>query len=883
MNFRDSGAAIGYFFVPLAPAEDPAPRRNRNPFVPRPACGVCSASTLSESAMNFPKIPVGRLLPAATVLLLFFAVAAAYFAPQFRGDALPQHDVVQYEGMAHDITQMRLRSGEDPQWTGGMFGGMPAYLINVAYPAQIVKGTVGQVVKILDTPAAFLFFAMTAMWLMLLLMGADPWPAVVPALAYGLSTYFLLIIGAGHLTKMWALVYAPLMMGGAWTTLRGNTWRGAALTAVAASLEIGAGHPQVTYYFLLAMAALWISDGIVALREKRLRDFGLRTAALAAAGMLAVLSNFAPLWYTARHSKETIRGGSELAAESGSRAAGLDLDYATAWSYGRAETLNLLVPDFMGRDSGTAFSPDGEVAAVTEKIGLHGAAQQLPAYWGTQPYTGGPTYLGAAAIFLAALGVAWARGRNKWWLVGICILMILLAWGRNFMGFTGLAFRFLPGYNKFRTVSMTLVVVQWAVPLLGALALAQLWRDDIPRRRLLRGLAWAAGITGGLCLLLAVAGGALFDFGLEESTAMMTDQYHRIFEANDMQAYIDRGYDAEWGGMTAAAMAAERASMMRADAWRSLAMILLAAGAVALFIGRKIDRYVLTGLLGAVMLLDLVPVDRRFLSSDDFVEARRQRVTPTAADKAILADTDPGYRVINLTVSTFNDATTSYFHRSVGGYHGAKLARYQDLIDRYLSSADEGVLDMLNTRYAIIPGPGGQPEAVRRGTEYGAAWFVDTVVCLPTARTEIEALGQVDLRTTAVVSPLAGKSSCSDLAPLGTGPTEGTIRLVEYRPNYLRYEYAASADAVAVFSEIYYNQGWTARIDGVEAPYFRADYLLRAMRLPAGEHTVEWRFRAPGWTWVEGVTLAASLLILAGALAALIDLYRKKTQNDERR
>ena len=595
--------------------------------------------------MDFSKTIIRRLAPAAAALVVFFVVSAAYFAPQFRGEVLPQHDVVQYEGMAKDISDMRAATGEDPQWTGGMFGGMPAFLINVAYPAQIVKRTVGQVVKLIDTPAAFLFFAMTAMWLMLLVFGVDPWVGIVPALAYGLSTYFLLIIGAGHITKMWALVYAPLMMGGAWMTLRGNMWAGGALTALTASLEIGANHPQITYYFLLAMSAFWISEGIAAFREKHLGDFWKRTAVLAAAGILAAGSNFSPLWYTASHSKETMRGGSELASTSETSQDGLTLDYATAWSYGRTESLNLLIPDFMGRESATTFSPDGEVAAVLNEYGLRGAAQQLPAYWGSQPYTGGPTYLGAAAIFLAALGIALARGRNKWWIVAVSVLMLLLAWGRNLMWFTELAFDLLPGYNKFRTVSMALVVVQWAVPLLGALALMRLWRGEIPRQRLLRALAWAAGVTGGLCLLLAVAGSAFFDFGRAESTGMMTEQFRQLFEANNMQDYLQRGMDAEMGIATGNAMAAERASMMQADAWRSLLMILLAAGGVALFALRRINKYVLTALLAAVMLLDLVPVDLRFISHDNFISARQHQVTATAADKAIMADKEPGFRV----------------------------------------------------------------------------------------------------------------------------------------------------------------------------------------------------------------------------------------------
>ena len=843
--------------------------------------------------MVFSKEKRTGLFATAAALVIFFLTAALYCAPQFRGDVLPQHDVIQYEGMAKDISDMRARTGEDPQWTGGMFGGMPAYLINVAYPAQLVKNYVGKIVRWIDTPAAFLFFAMVSMWLMLLIGGVNPWVGIVPALAYGFSTYFLLIIGAGHITKMWALVYAPLMMGGAWMVMRQNVWAGMVVTALATSLEIGANHPQITYYFLLAMAAFWISEGIVALREKHLKRFAVRTAALAAAGILALGSNFAPLWYTAQHSKETIRGGSELAASdpdnttSESDKRGLDLDYATAWSYGKTESFNLLIPDFMGRESATTLPADGHTAAELTDIGrqlgapsLGSWARQLPAYWGEQPYTAGPTYLGAAALFLAVLGLIWARGRNKWWIAAVCVVMLLLAWGRNLMGFTELAFRYLPGYNKFRTVSMTLVVIQWAVPLLGALALMRIWKGEIPRERFWKGLAWAAGITGGLCLLFAVAGGAFFDFGRAASADQMSETFRQLFSANGLQSYIDRGMDVEWGDAVANGMAADRKAMMQADAWRSLGMILLAAACVALWGLKKIGRGTMVAALAGVMLLDLVPVDLRFLSTDDFVSPRHTQVSPSAADRAIMQDKDPGYRVLNLTVSPFNDATTSYFHRSVGGYHGAKLARYQDLIDCYLNDLNPAVLDMLNTRYVIVPGEDGQPQAQRRTTAFGAAWFVDSVVFAPSARDEIDRLGQVNLRTTAVVADAQKELAAITRPQTASAPVDSArIALVEYQPNYLRYEYAAPEEAVAVFSEIYYDKGWKAFIDGVEAPAFRADYVLRAMRLPAGEHVVEWRFRAPGWTTVEAVTGGCSALILLGTLAAIIFALRKKKQS----
>lgn len=840
--------------------------------------------------MNRLKTLLPCMLPALAAVVLFFVAGAAYFAPQFSGDRLVQHDTMQYDGMSQEIREMRTATGEDPQWTGAMFGGMPAYLINIEYPAQLVQHTLGAAIRgVLDTPAAFLFFAMLAMWLSLVCCGVDPWLAIVPSAAYGFSTYFPLIIGAGHVTKMWALVYAPLMMAGAWTTLRGRLWPGAVLTAVAASLEIGANHPQITYYFLLAMAAFWISEGVVALRSRRAGDFLRRTAVLAAAGVLALLSNFAPLWYTAQHTPDTIRGGSELAAAAdGTAPKGLALDYATAWSYGRAESWNLLVPDFAGRDSGMTFSRNGEAAAAVHELGLDGLADQLPVYWGGQPYTAGPTYLGAAAIFLALLGALLVRGRNRWWLLAASLIMLLLAWGCNFMGFTEFFFDYLPGYNKFRTVSMTLVVVQWAVPFLGALGLCALLAaqrtpsgnqpacliDGAParsHRELRRAVFIAAGITGGICLLFILFGRSLFSFGETESTALLSDYLRRLFEANGLQSYLARGLDAEWGGQIGAAMAAERCSMMQVDAWRSLLMIALAAGAVLLFIGRRIGCIGFTALLTGIVLLDLVPVDLRFLSHDDFTTPARSRIAATAADRAILADKTPGFRVLNRTVSPFNDATTSYYHRSVGGYHGAKLSRYQDLIDRYLGNYDEAVLDMLNTRYVIVPDAAGKPTAQLRETAFGPAWFVGEVRFAPTAGAEIDLLDAVDLRTTAVV---AGKDAEAVATPRAE-VAGNRIELAEYRPNYLRYTASAATEAVAVFSEIYYDKGWKAYIDGVEAPYFRADYVLRAMQLPAGDHTIEWRFRAPAWRAVEGTTLAASLTILLGAATLAVGWVRR--------
>ena len=808
-------------------------------------------------------------------LVLFFVVSALYFAPQLSGEKLIQHDVQQYEGMSKDILDNRELTGEDAQWTGNMFGGMPAYLINVKYPAQAVKGTVGKITKIVDIPIALMFFAMTAMWVAMLIFGVNPWIGIIAALAYGLSTYFLLIIGAGHITKMWALVYAPLMVAGAFYTLRKNMWVGATLTALFTSLEIGANHPQISYYFLIVMAALWISEAVYARKERRVKDFIKRTAVLVVAGVVALGSNLSPLWYTMQHTKETTRGGSELTlegAESGQK--GLDIEYATAWSYGPAESMNMFIPDLMGGASTDVFAEDGAVAEELKQYGLEDWALYLPRYYGEQPYTAGPTYLGAAIIFLAIFALFVLPARMRWWIVGASIISLFMAWGYHMMWFSKLLFAYLPGYDKFRTVSTALVIVQWSVPLLAALGLSEVLKirdEKNGEKHLRRALNWALGITLGVLVVIIVGGRSLGDFGMRESGAQMTEQFRQMLSEQDGGTkYIKQGMHEQMGWGVASAMAEERADAMHADAWRSLLFVLLAAAALAGFIYRKIivRPTVLFALLAAVVAADLIDVDMRYLNHDNFVSARQAKILPTEADKAILEDRDLGYRVLNVTVSPFNDATTSYFHRSVGGYHGAKLSRYQDMIDHYLSKADEGVLDMLNVRYIIL---GRKAEEVEvRTTANGAAWFVQSVVLASSAEEEIALVGQIDKKREAVVS--------KEFLPKNLSFAQGQIKLVEYRPNYLKYESEADGDGLAIFSEIYTREGWSVKIDGTPANPLRADYILRALEIPAGKHTIEWSYRAPRWNLIEGITLAFSLVILLATLLILIYTFRNARQ-----
>lgn len=807
-------------------------------------------------------------------IVAFFAVCAVCFAPQFEGQVLSMHDIQQFDGMSQDIREHRQATGEDPQWTGAMFGGMPAYLINIRYPSQVIKRVAESMLGVIGEPVSMIFFAMIAMFAMIVMMGYSPWIGIVAGLAYGLSTYFFLIIGAGHITKMWAAVYAPVMMGAIYMTLRGKMLLGGALAALFAALEIGANHPQITYYFLLAAIALWINDFVFAWRDKALKSFGKRTAVLAAAAVLAIGANFSSLFYTMQHTSDTIRGGSEVAQSVDDTAqSGLDLDYATAWSYGIKESWTMLVPDFMGGESSfdgysaESDAPLQQALQEWEYFDFLGIPKQYAVpyftditYWGDQPYTAGPTYLGAVAILLAILGLMLADKRDRWWILGVSIFALLLSWGSNVMWLTELFYNYLPMYNKFRTVSMALVVLQWSVPMLAGVALWQLFKaEDMAKVR--RALIWSAGCVGGVLLIFSVAGGWLFEFGEEQTALKISHRFEQIFNGGGAEDLVKQGLNDQIGWSIAGGVAAERKQMMEKDAMRSLILVVLAVAVVALFVVGRLKKGYLIALLATLVVADMVPVGMRYLSHSDFVSPRKAKISATDADKQIMADKEPGFRVFNLSVSPFNDATTSMFHRSVGGYHGAKLSRYQDIIDYYLpvDLPHEGILDMLNTKYLITP----EGDVVLRESALGAVWFVDSVLGVRGAEEEILSLGLVDLSSTAIAAE-------RDVPEVSAFSTDGVIKLIEYAPNYLKYEYTAPEPVFAVFSEIFYDKGWRVTVDGVEDDAIRVDYILRGMELPAGTHTVEWRFKAPYWGVTSAVTLICSLAIIAAIVLVII-------------
>lgn len=882
-------------------------------------------------------------LPWAVGIMIFVNVCNHFFAPQFDNKTLSQGDIVQYEGMSRDVKEHREATGEDPQWTGAMFSGMPAYLIDMEYPTQDVKQTVGNVVKVVDGPMNMILFAMLFMMLAVVLMGVNPWIGIIAGLAYGLSTYFLLIIDAGHITKMWALVYAPPMVGAVWYALRRNMWVGAVLAALFGSLELAANHPQITYYFLFACLALWISEFVVSIKDKVLKPFGYRTALLALAALLAGGSNFAPLWYAKSHQKHTVRGVSDE-SKSAEEARQEKIAWNTDWSYGKAESFNMLVPNYMGGEtSQERIIPENNelladpsvsddlykraeeyanehiadisderireeaIAIIHEQVSrvypgvtledirgliasddawfedyravcdevlnnyyielfnegnqtLNAAAYDARmSYWGDQPFTAGPTYLGAVVVFLAILGIFLAAQRNRWWLVAVSIFAILLAWGKNIMGFYELMFDWLPAYSDFRTVSMALVVVEWSVVVLAAYALMSLWRDELTTRKMVSYILASVGVVLMLIIIMAMVA----DYGIPA-----------IESLGDMWWVDELKHNAE----------EVRSDMFRSDAWRTIGYVVGAAAILLLYamykyrdfgaaLINKALPYVMLTLVGLLLTLDLVGVGDRYLNDEKWHERSAVTIAPSAADKAILKDKELGFRVFDL--NSKGTAYASYFHRSVDGYHGAKLGRYDEVLNRYiygmydeyvseqeLSPENINILAMLNVKYCIV---GNSHISLSSGlgvAPMGAAWFVEGGKRVDTPKEAFTAIGTVDLSKYAVVEPSAPQLK-------ERYSTAGSIALVEYAPNYLRYEYDSPAEALALFSEIYYPDGWTAYIDGVEADYFTADYILRAMELPAGRHTVEWKFRAPNWGVASAITGISSWLILIALLLLL--------------
>ena len=840
-----------------------------------------------------------RALPHLLAVLIFMALAVLYFSPiVFEGKTLSQHDIVQFNGGAHEL-QLARAAGREVLWTNSMFSGMPTYLISTRFPGDLSNYL--HTIFTLGMPAvvANLFLALLCGYILFVALGLSSTVSGVGAIALGFTSYNIVILAAGHNTKSLALAYAPLVLAGLLVAFRRNKWLGTVLFALGLAMNVRSNHLQITYYLLLLVLVFGVVELIFALREKRLADFLGRSVLLGVAALLAVGVSFGRLYTTAEYSKYSIRGRSELkspapaapgeqappAGDDGSTGgSGLDREYAFSYSYGIGETITLLIPNFYGGASQMKLSDNSATGTALSGLGLPPVQlteylAHMPTYWGDQPITSGPVYVGAIVCFLFVLGLLVADRRTRTWLAAGTLLSVVLAWGKNFETFNYLMFDYFPGYNKFRAVSMALVIAQLAMPLLAVLALGRVLRSrvaskpvagasthpslaaltaktaDAPETAdLKRKVLLALGITVGVCILAFLAGlGADF--------------------ASPIDAQLQQQ------GFPVDALRQDRASLMRSDVLRSIVFILLAAGALWFYLQRKLSAAAAGALVALLTLVDLWGVDKRYLNEANFQnETVAQQFVPSAADQQILQDKDLSYRVLNLA-NPFNEAQTSYFHKSIGGYHGAKLRRYQELIERQISRNNLQVLNMLNTRYIIQPaqpasqeGQPGQPEQAQRNPgALGNAWFVNEVQKVQNPDQEINALTNLNTATTAVVD-----ASKFPLTKTSYNAPGSTIALTKYEPDALTYRATATADAFVVFSEIYYADGWNAYLDGKKVPYVRANYVLRAMPLPAGTHTIEFRFEPTEYAIGNTVSLVSSVLLILALVGAVVYAVRRK-------
>ncbi len=800
-------------------------------------------------------------LPHALAVILFLVLAFAYFYPALEGKVLSGNDSTVSTINSKEIRDFRAKYHKEPLWTNSIFSGMPAYLISTKYPGNLVKN-VDNVLRTFQIPVSVLFLSMVSFYILLLLFGVESWLAIAGAIAYGLSSFLFQILSVGHNTQAVALAYLPVMIGGIWYAYRRDAVKGALMTAFTVALELTANHPQITYYGLMCLLVFVIVEFIFSLREKSIPRFLRTSLILVIPFVIAVGVNFASLYTVYEYGKYSIRGKSDLVTDNKNVSTGLDRNYITYWSYGIDETMNLLIPDYKGGSS-KPFPSNSQTVTALRKNNAGEYAGQTTMYWGTQPGTDGPHYVGAIVVFLFVLGLVMLKGREKWWLLAATVLSLMLAWGKNFMPLTNLFIDYFPGYNKFRAVTMILVISQFCIPLLGFLALREFYKGSLSRKEIVRAVEIAAGITGGVVLVILVLPG-------------IAGSFLNPFE-KDLPAWLTT------------AMVDDRKMLLRGDSFRSLLFILLAAGTMLGFVYGKIKREYSALILGFLILVDLWTIDKRYLNADKFETKAdtRKFFSPTPADQIILKD--PSYfRVLNLSVSTFNDnSPTSYFFKSIGGYHGAKLKRYQELIDSSLTRelslfyaasknaksasdflpvfSNTSALNMLNAKY-LIYNPDSPP--LVNPHALGSAWFVTKPLFAGSPNLELSGVNTIDPAKEAVISKSFSDQVKDREYP---GAAGDTIALASYQANELVYKSHTGADRIAVFSEIYYPAGWKFYIDGKAAPYFRADFVLRAAMIPAGDHEIRFLFEPSSYMTGNKVSLASSILLillLAGYIAA---------------
>ena len=793
-----------------------------------------------------------KILPHIISIVVFVLVTVVFYSPIIFGNKiLNQHDIVQGLGASQEIIDFRESTGEEALWTNSIFGGMPAYLINMKWSGDLMLQVHRLLSLWLPGPAGATLVACISFYILLLVFKVRPWIAMVGGIAYGLSSFNIISIEAGHMWKVLAIAYMPLVLAGVHLTVSRKYILGATLTALGLALELRSNHLQITYYLLLLLLIYGATQLIFAAKDGQMKSLMKSFVYLIVAASLALCCNLGKIWSVYEYGQYSTRGPSDLTSTS-SQSAGLDQDYIFRWSNGILEPITLFIPEFYG---GPSVSTLPATSNLGEALGDNGMApvqirqqlQQVATYWGKQPGVAGPSYAGAIVILLFILSYGVLDKKHLIWISVAVVLSIVLSWGHNFQSFNGFMVDYFPGYNKFRSVSMTMVIALMCIPLAAFVTLEQILKglqDPSSIKQLKK-----AGMIGGGILLVAI----LYSY------------------MGDFNAPVDERLSGQVPLWYLEALREDRAGLLRADAIRSLILIALVLAALYYKAKDKLSTEILYGIIAILVLFDLWSVDKRYLQSDDFISSNRQsEVIPNAANQRIQQDTEPGFRVLSYLSNPWAEAQTSYFHNSVGGYHGAKMRRYQELIEACLDSqfrgvpqslqsgnqqfAEFGIINMLNTRYFIL---GAEENGVIRNTNaYGSSWLVSSVISVNNADEELEQVCTLNTKSTAIIDGSRFQVSQQNFN------NSGSINLDEYKPNYLRYRTDNPDKALAVFSEIYYPKGWVVTIDGEPAEMLRANYVLRAVEVPAGAHTVEFRFYPAAYQVGNKVMMASSILLL---------------------
>lgn len=822
-----------------------------------------------------------RILPDLIAILIFIVLSFAYFAPAILdGRILVQHDSIAGVGAGQEAKEYYERTGERTRWTNAIFGGMPTYQTSPSYNSTGFLGYVEKIYNLyLPGDVCLVFIMLLGFYILLRAFNYSVWLSSLGAIIWAFSSYFFIIISAGHIWKFITLAYIPPTIAGIVLAYRGKYLWGGILTALFIGLQIRSNHVQMTYYFLFVILFMVIAYLVDAYRKKTLPAFFKATAVLFVAALIGVSTNLSNLYHTYEYSKETMRGKPELVKPDSDNQTkgGLERSYITQWSYGIGETFSLLVPNVKGGAS-VPLSANEKAMEKANPSNMW-IFNQIGQYWGEQPGTSGPVYVGAFVVMLFILGLFIVKGPMKWALFAATVLSILLSWGKNFMGFTDFFLDCIPMYDKFRAVSSILVIAEFTIPLLAIMALKEIVSQPEKLKENIKYIYISFGLTGGIALLFALFPRLFFP----SYVSSMELQAFQNFPADQLAPILSN-------------LEEVRMSLFTADAWRSFLIIAIGTILLLTYNMGKLKAHWLLVAVTVLCLGDMWAVDKRYLNDSQYVDPvkRVTEFTKTPADEYILQDKSLDYRVLNFAVNTFNENNTAYWHKSVGGYHAAKLRRYQDMIDYHIAPEMDvlrrevvnaggdmekvdasafPVINMLNTKYFIFPGAEGKQIPVENPYAFGNAWFVDDVKYVNNANEEIESINEIDPAETAIVD-----SKFKDIlngVEAGYKDSFSSIILTEYEPNRLVYKTSSLKDAIAVFSEIYY-PGWQVYIDGQEATVGRANYIFRIMNIPAGDHTIEFKFDPKSIHVTEAIAYSAMALLLLGIVLGLYFSFRKK-------